>query len=47
MDALAPSDLLPILGALIAGGVIGFEREYRSRPAGLRTHILVLSLIHI
>ena len=32
---------LPILGALVAGGVIGFEREWRGRPAGLRTHILV------
>jgi putative Mg2+ transporter-C (MgtC) family protein len=32
---------LPILGALVAGGAIGFEREYRSRPAGLRTHMLV------
>jgi len=32
---------IPILGAVIAGGAIGFEREYRARPAGLRTHILV------
>lgn len=32
---------LPILGAIVAGGVIGFEREWRGRPAGLRTHILV------
>ena len=32
---------LPILGALVAGGAIGFEREYRARPAGLRTHMLV------
>jgi putative Mg2+ transporter-C (MgtC) family protein len=31
----------PILGALVAGGAIGFEREYRARPAGLRTHMLV------
>jgi len=31
----------PILGAVVAGAVIGFEREYRSRPAGLRTHTLV------
>ncbi|WP_420196382.1 MgtC/SapB family protein [Lapidilactobacillus dextrinicus] len=23
------------------GGAIGFEREYKSRPAGMRTHILV------
>ncbi|HWU78644.1 MAG TPA: MgtC/SapB family protein [Caulobacter sp.] len=41
MNLLAPTDFLPILGALLAGGVIGFEREYRARPAGLRTHVLV------
>ncbi len=34
-------DYLPIVGAMIAGGAIGLEREYRSRPAGLRTHVLV------
>jgi putative Mg2+ transporter-C (MgtC) family protein len=33
--------VLPILGAAIAGAAIGWEREYRGRPAGLRTHILV------
>ncbi|MEJ8406165.1 MgtC/SapB family protein [Brevundimonas vesicularis] len=33
--------VLPILGAVIAGGLIGFEREWRGRAAGLRTHILV------
>jgi len=33
--------LLPVLGAVIAGGVIGIEREWRGRAAGLRTHILV------
>lgn len=33
--------LWPIAGSLIAGGAIGFEREYRGRPAGFRTHILV------
>jgi putative Mg2+ transporter-C (MgtC) family protein len=38
----APLALIPpILGALVAGGAIGFEREYRARPAGLRTHMLV------
>lgn len=37
-----PSELLlPIAGAIIAGVVIGGEREYRASPAGLRTHILV------
>lgn len=30
-----------ILLAAIAGAAIGFEREWRNRPAGLRTHILV------
>ncbi|MFH1678048.1 MAG: MgtC/SapB family protein [Candidatus Omnitrophota bacterium] len=27
--------------AVLAGGLIGFEREYSRRSAGLRTHILV------
>jgi len=27
--------------AAIFGAVIGFEREWRNRPAGLRTHILI------
>lgn len=31
----------PLVGATIASGLIGFEREYRGRPAGFRTHILV------
>lgn len=31
----------PLLGALVSGGIIGLEREWRGRPAGLRTHILV------
>lgn len=33
--------LLKILLAFAFGGLIGFERESRNRPAGLRTHILV------
>jgi putative Mg2+ transporter-C (MgtC) family protein len=33
--------VVPVLGAVIAGGLIGLEREYRGRPAGFRTHILV------
>jgi putative Mg2+ transporter-C (MgtC) family protein len=27
--------------AVIVGGLIGYEREYKNRPAGFRTHILV------
>jgi putative Mg2+ transporter-C (MgtC) family protein len=30
-----------LLLAAIFGAVVGFEREWRNRPAGLRTHILV------
>jgi putative Mg2+ transporter-C (MgtC) family protein len=33
--------LWPIVGSLVAGAAIGFEREYRGRSAGFRTHILV------
>jgi putative Mg2+ transporter-C (MgtC) family protein len=33
--------LLPLAGAITAGGLIGFEREYRGRAAGVRTHILL------
>jgi putative Mg2+ transporter-C (MgtC) family protein len=30
-----------LLAALTAGGIIGFERTYRGRAAGFRTHALV------
>lgn len=30
-----------LLGAVVFGGLIGFEREARDRPAGFRTHILI------
>ena len=40
LDGL-PDAFLPILGAVVAGGVIGLEREWRGRAAGFRTHILV------
>ena len=30
-----------LLGAVLLCGLIGFEREARGRPAGLRTHMLV------
>lgn len=33
--------LLRILAALLLAGVIGLEREWREKPAGLRTHMLV------
>jgi uncharacterized membrane protein YhiD involved in acid resistance len=34
--------LLKLLLAIILGGAVGLEREFRGRLAGLRTHILVL-----
>lgn len=33
--------IIRLVMALIMGGVIGTEREYKNRPAGLRTHMLV------
>jgi len=37
----APEDLLKILLALLAGGTIGLEREYRDKAAGFRTIIFI------
>lgn len=33
--------LVRIIMAVVIGGIIGYEREYKNRPAGFRTHILV------
>jgi putative Mg2+ transporter-C (MgtC) family protein len=33
--------IVPIAGSLLAGALIGLEREFRGRPAGFRTHVLV------
>jgi putative Mg2+ transporter-C (MgtC) family protein len=41
IEQLSRLDPLPLLVALIVGGMIGFEREIHGRPAGLRTHMLV------
>lgn len=30
-----------LTAALILGGIIGIEREWRQKPAGLRTHMLI------
>jgi putative Mg2+ transporter-C (MgtC) family protein len=32
---------IKVVSAVILGGVVGWQREARDRPAGLRTHILV------
>ncbi|MCH4886508.1 MgtC/SapB family protein [Acidaminobacter sp. JC074] len=34
-------NLFKVIAAAFAGGLIGFERESKNRPAGLRTHALV------
>ena len=34
-------EIIKLLISFVAGAVIGFEREYRSKPAGLRTLILI------
>ena len=35
------ADLVSMLVALLCGGIIGFEREYRNKSAGFRTIILI------
>ena len=40
-DITMASVLARMLRACISGGVIGIEREYKRRPAGFRTHILI------
>ncbi len=41
MMTLESADILKILFSLIAGGVVGFEREFRDKAAGLRTLIFI------
>jgi putative Mg2+ transporter-C (MgtC) family protein len=41
VDSDYPIIAAHLLGALIAGGIIGLERSYHGRPAGFRTHTLV------
>ncbi len=41
IEQLTRLDPLPLIAALVVGGLIGFEREIHGRPAGLRTHMLV------
>ena len=41
MDPDYPVMAAHLLGALVAGGIIGLERSFHGRPAGFRTHALV------
>ncbi len=36
-----PEDALRLVLAVLVGGLIGFEREYRDKAAGFRTYILI------
>jgi len=40
-DVTLLSVLVRMLLAVLCGGAIGIEREYKRRPAGFRTHILI------
>jgi putative Mg2+ transporter-C (MgtC) family protein len=39
--SLSPEDLIKILMAVLAGGLIGLEREFRDKAAGFRTMIFI------
>jgi putative Mg2+ transporter-C (MgtC) family protein len=39
--ALLPEDILKLVLAVVVGGLLGAEREYRSKAAGFRTLILI------
>ncbi|MCD5002296.1 MgtC/SapB family protein [Enterococcus saccharolyticus] len=42
MVLLSNSEILfRLLIAAVISGIVGFDREYKNRPAGIRTHILV------
>ena len=40
-DMTVPAVAIRVVISVICGGVIGLEREYKRRPAGFRTHILI------
>ena len=40
-DVTAASVALRMVMAAVCGGIIGIEREFKRRPAGFRTHILI------
>ncbi|WP_207695640.1 MgtC family protein [Enterococcus sp. DIV0212c] len=41
INLTVPEIIIRLCLAMLIGGVIGFERQYKNRPAGMRTHILV------
>jgi putative Mg2+ transporter-C (MgtC) family protein len=41
MDIYSVDFWIKIIVSVICGGIIGFERQYRGKPAGIRTSILI------
>jgi putative Mg2+ transporter-C (MgtC) family protein len=41
LGSILPESLIKVLAAIICGGIIGYERERKGKPAGLRTNILI------
>ena len=41
VESLRLDLLLHLVLAVVFGGVVGFERERRGKPAGLRTNVLI------
>lgn len=41
LGTILPESLLKVFAAIICGGIIGYERERKGKPAGLRTNILI------
>jgi putative Mg2+ transporter-C (MgtC) family protein len=41
MDPMTPEFWIGIGTAILCGGIIGFERQIRGKPAGIRTSILI------
>ena len=41
IDLTPTETIFRLVLAIIIGGVVGFERERKSRPAGMKTHIMV------
>ena len=41
MTAIATESLIPLVVSAILGGIIGLEREFKHKPAGLRTQMFI------
>jgi putative Mg2+ transporter-C (MgtC) family protein len=41
LGQILPTSLIKIFAAILCGGIIGYERERKGKPAGLRTNILI------